>query len=232
MPWLPSRGFDQLAIEAYQRGVWEDLGNGYITKKPKPKMTEVIISEASSPDDSGTVLLKIDVANAGNSPRIHYAEDGEVSESSPVLSDKTLPTKALRVQLLAVDPTGKNLTGPPTTWQNRLTIRNRFEEISRTVELFVAPKGSLKYTLDGSEARNGSDYTGPIQLGDEETTVYVFTACDGLEEKRHFTFAASGSKDISIIKEAPAVLYSPSPKRLDSSSKNIRGAENGQRETH
>ena len=26
MPWLPSRGFDQLAIEAYQRGVWEDLG--------------------------------------------------------------------------------------------------------------------------------------------------------------------------------------------------------------
>ncbi len=223
MPWLPSRGFDQLAIEAYQRGVWEDLGNGYITKKPKPKMTEVIISEDSSPDDSGTVLLKIDVANAGNRPRIHYAEDGVVSESSPVLSDKTLPTKALRVQFLAVDPTGKNLTGTPTTWQNRLTIRNRFEEISRTVELFVAPQGSIKYTLDGSEARNGSDYTDPIQLSDEETTVYVFAECDGLEEKRKFTFAASGSKDISIIKEAPAVLYSPSPKRLDSASKTYEG---------
>ena len=113
MPWLPSRGFDQLAIEAYQRGVWEDLGNGYITKKPKPKTTEVIISEDSSPDDSGTVRLKIDVANAGNSPRIHFAEDGDVSESSPVLSDNTLATKALRVQFLAVDPTGKNLTGAP-----------------------------------------------------------------------------------------------------------------------
>ena len=223
MPWLPSRGFDQLAIEAYQRGVWEDLGNGYITKKPKPKTTEVIISEDSSPDDSGTVRLKIDVANAGNSPRIHYAEDSDVSENSPVLSDNTLATRALRVQFLAVDPTGKNLTGTPKTWKNRLTLRNRFDDVSRTVELFVAPKGSIKYTLDGSEARNGTDYTGPIQLGDEETIVYVFAECDGLEEKRQFTFPESGSDKVVLKVSEPAVLYSPSPKRLDSSSKTYEG---------
>jgi len=223
MPWLPSRGFDQLSVEAYQRGVWEDLGNGYITKKPKAKTTEVIISEDSSPDDSGTVRLKIDVANAGNTPRIHYAEDSEVTESSPVLSDNTLATKALRVQFLAVDPTGKNLTGDPKTWNNRLTLRNRFDEVSRTVELFVAPQGTIKYTLDGSEARNGIKYTTPIQLGDKETTVYVFAECDGLEEKRNFTFAESGSKEIPIIKEIPAILYSQSPKRLDSSSKTYKG---------
>ncbi|HHQ8912122.1 TPA: anti-phage-associated DUF499 domain-containing protein [Bacillus cereus] len=223
MPWLPSRGFDQLAIEAYQRGVWEDLGNGYITKKPKPKTTEVIISEDSSPDDSGTVRLKIDVVNAGNSPRIHYAEDGDVSQSSPILSDSTLATKALRVQFLAVDPSGKNLTGVPKTWRNRLTLRNRFNEVSRTVELFVAPRGSIKYTMDGSEARNGIDYTGPIQLGDEETSVYVFAECDGIEEKRNFTFAKSGSRKIPIIREAPATLVSLAPKRLDSSTKTYEG---------
>lgn len=223
MPWLPTRGFDQLAIEAYQRGVWEDLGNGYITKRPKPKTTEVIINEDSSPDDSGTVRLKIDVANAGNSPRVHYAKDSEVSESSSVLSDNTLATNALRVQFLAVDPTGKNLTGAPKTWENHLTLRNRFNEASRTVELFVAPRGSIKYTLDGSEARNGIEYKGPIQLGDEETTVYVFAECDGLEAKRNFTFAKSGSKEVPIIKEAPAILVSSSPKRLDSSSKTYEG---------
>ncbi|MDQ9759706.1 chitobiase/beta-hexosaminidase C-terminal domain-containing protein, partial [Acinetobacter baumannii] len=83
---------------------------------------------------------------------------------------------------------------------NHLTLRNRFDEISRTVELFVAPRGSIKYTLDGSEARNGETYTAPIQLSDEETTVYVFAECEGLEEKRNFTFAASGSKEIPIIK--------------------------------
>jgi hypothetical protein len=223
MPWLPSRGFDQLATEAYQRGVWEELGNGYITKKPKPKTTKVIISEASSPNDSGTVQLKIDVANAGNSPRIHFAEEGDVTENSPVLTDKTLTTKALFVQFLAVDLTGKNSTGTPTTWKNQLTLRNRFDEISRTVELFVAPRGSIKYTLDGSEARNGTDYTGPIQLGSGETNVYVFAECGDFEAKRHFTFAAAGSKEVPIIKEAPAILISQIPKRLDSSSKTYEG---------
>ena len=223
MPWLPSRGFDQLAVEAYQRGVWEDLGNGYITKKPKPKMTEVIISEDSSPDDSGTVRLKVDVVNAGNSPRIHYAEDGDVAENSPVLSDSTLATKALRVQFLAVDPTGKNQTGSATTWVNKLTIRNKFNKNYRTVELLVAPKGSIKYTLDGSEARNGMEYTGPIQLGAEETSVYIFAESDGLEEKRTFTFPKAGSNEVPIIKDKPASWISPSPKRLDNSAKTYEG---------
>lgn len=223
MPWLPRDGFNHLAIEAYQRGIWEDLGNGYITKNPKPKMTEVILSEDNSPDDSGMVRLKIDVANAGKSPRIHYAEDGEVSESSPVLSDNILATKALRVQFLAVDPTEKNLTGTPKLWENSLTIRNKFNESSRKVELFVAPKGSIKYTLDGSEARNGIDYTGPIQLGYEEMTVYVFAECDGLEQKRNFTFPKSGSNEVPIVKEAPAILVSQTPKRLDNPSKTYEG---------
>lgn len=223
MPWLPAKGLDQLIIEACQRGIWEDLGNGYITKNPKPKATEVIITEDSSPDDSGTIRLKIDVVNAGNNPRIHYSEDGEVSESSPILNDTMLSTNALRVQFLAIDPTGKNETGNPETWKNRLTIRNRFDEAARTVELFVAPKGSLKYTLDGSEARNGLDYTGPIQLTKEEATIYVFAESDGIEEKKQFNFAKSGSNEIPIIKEAPAILISPMQKRLDSSAKAYEG---------
>jgi hypothetical protein len=97
------------------------------------------------------------------------------------------------------------------------------DEVSRTVELFVAPKGTIKYTLDGSEARNGIEYTGSIQLGDKETTVHVFAECDGLEEKRNFTFAESGSKKVPIIKDVPAILVSPLPKRLDSSSKTYEG---------
>jgi hypothetical protein len=223
IPWLPSRGLDQLIIEACQRGVWEDLGNGYITKKPKPKKTEVIISEDSCPDDFGEVRLKIDVVNAGSNPRIYYVEDSAVSENSPVLKDNILVTRALRVQFLAVDSTGKNLTGEPKTWNNKLTLRNKFDELARTVELFVAPKGSIKYTLDGSEARNGMDYTGPVQLGDEETTVCVFAECNGLEEKRSFKFPETGSKELPIIKDAPAFLHSPAPKSLDNSSKTYDG---------
>jgi len=219
MPWLPPKGFDLLIQEACQRGIWEDSGNGYITKKPKPKTTEVIIIPDNTPDDNGKVRLKIDVVNAGNTPRIYYQEDGAVSESSSVLSENSLTTSALRVQFIAVDPTGKNQTGDPVTWTNKLTIRSRLDEVSRTVELKVAPKGIIRYTLDGSEARNGNDYIGNIAIGDDAATVYVFAECDGLEEKRNFQFSECGSKEIFIISEKPAQLYSSKPKRLDSSAK-------------
>lgn len=223
MPWLPSKGFDQLAQEAFQRGIWEDMGNGYITKKPKAKQTEVLVFPDSMPDDNGKVRLKIDVVNAGNIPKIYYQEDGEVTTKSTVLTDNILVTNALRVQFIAVDPTEKNQTGNPTTWTNELTIRNRFDEVSRKVELFVAPKGTIRYTLDGSEARNGIDYSGAIEIGNLAATVYVFAECDGIEAKRNFSFAESGSKEILIIKEKPAQLYSPSPKRLDNSAKTYEG---------
>src|SRR5208283_5054358 len=39
MPWLPPKGLDTLKSIACNRGLWEDLGNGYVTKKPKKKKT-------------------------------------------------------------------------------------------------------------------------------------------------------------------------------------------------
>ena len=186
MPWLPSKGFDQLAQEAFQRGIWEDLGNGYLTKKPKPKQTDVLVIADNEPDDHGKVRLKIEAVNAGNSPKIHYQEDGEVTQQSPVLTDNVLVTNALKVQLIAIDPTDKNQTGNPKTWTNTLVIRNRFNEISRQVELFVAPKGSIRYTLDGSEPRNGLSYTGPITIGDQAAKISVFAECEDLEATRHY----------------------------------------------
>lgn len=222
MPWMPVKGFDQLALEAFQRGIWEDIGNGYYTKSPKPKTTEVIITEDSDPDDQGKVRLKVDTVNAGNTPKIYYAEDGDVSESSPKLKDNHLVTQALRVQFLAVDPTGKNQTGDPMSWNNRLIIRNKFNKTTRTLELFVAPKGNIKYTLDGSEARNGNDYSDPIQLVNEEASVYVFAECNGMDAKRTLTFAGMDDKNIPIKPDVPAVLYASAPKRLDNSSKTYK----------
>jgi hypothetical protein len=211
--------FDQLAQEAFQRGLWEDLGNGYITKKPKPKLTQVLISEDNAPDDTGKVRLKIESVNAGNSPKIYYQEDGEVTTDSTLLTDNVLVTNALRVQFLAVDPTGKNETGSACVWTNKLTIRNRCNESNRTVELFVAPKGNIRYTLDGSEARNGIDYTGAIELGDEATSIYVFAQSNGVEAKQKFSFPAVGSKEVLIVKDKPATLQSQAPKKLDNSAK-------------
>ncbi|TXK95657.1 hypothetical protein BMR10_09800, partial [Methylococcaceae bacterium CS4] len=197
--------------------------NGSISKSPKPKLTCVLVTSEGSPDDYGKIRLKIDVSNAGNSPRIYYQEEDIVTENSPILSDEALITNALRVQFLAVDPTGKNKTGTPTKWKNQLTLRNDFNETARTVELLVSPKGNIRYTLDGSEPRNGMKYDGPIEIGDDATTVDVFAECDGIEDKRTFKFSAAGSDEVLIIKEKPAQLYCPSFKNLDNANKTYEG---------
>jgi len=223
MPWLPSSGFDILLQEAFKRGVWEDLANGYITRKPRPKSTQVTVLEESSPDDNGFVRLKIDTVNAGPSPRIHFQENGKVSETSKILDDTSLTTNALRVQFLAVDPSGTNQTGTPTTWQNKLTLRNRLDEVNRTVELLVAPKGEIRYTLDGSEPRNGSIYKQPIPIGKEAANIQVFASCEGLEAKNSFRFSAQDSDELALRVDEPAAYYNERQARLDNSAKTHEG---------
>lgn len=219
MPWLPPKGLDLLLQEACQRGLWEDLGNGMFTKKPRPKTTEVMVIADSSANDQGEVRLKVEAINAGTASRIHYQEDAPVTLDSPLLTEQVLVTQALRVQFLAVDPTGKNQTGTPQTWSNSLVLRNWLDEATRTVSLFVAPRGQIRYSLDGSEPRNGTVYTEPITIGSEATTLYVFAECDGLETRRNFSFAASGSKEIVIVRDKPAQWVSAMQKKLDGTAK-------------
>jgi hypothetical protein len=100
MPWLPPKGLDTLKSIACNRGLWEDLGNGYVTKKPKKRRTSAQIIAESEPDDNGKVRLRINPQNAGPAPRIHYAEDAPVSESSAQLKEHAYTTGALRVNIL------------------------------------------------------------------------------------------------------------------------------------
>ena len=142
MYWLPPKGIDTLKSIACNRGLWEDMGNGYVTKKPKKKRTSAQVIPESEPDDSGTVRLRINAQNAGPAPRIYVAEDGPVSETSQHLKDSAYLTSALRVNLLVVDPSGQYETGDPVSWPNKLILRNKLTDSNgqRSVELFVAPQ--------------------------------------------------------------------------------------------
>ncbi len=226
MPWLPPKGLDQLKALACNRGLWEDLGNGYITKKPQKKKTSVQYTNETQRDDEGYIRIRINPLNAGPSPRIYYAEDGPVSEASQLLAEQTLTTKAIRVQFLAVDPSNQFETGPAVTWDAKPVIRNNLLDVEpkRKVELFVAPKGALKYSMDGSEPRNGIDYTGAIEISDGDVHLMVFAEADGLEAKEEFRFAAKGQKGLRIKETEPARLISPrGGKRLDSRIKAFAG---------
>jgi hypothetical protein len=225
MPWLPPKGLDTLKSIACNRGLWEDLGNGYVTKKPKKKRTSAQVIAETEPDDAGSVRLRVNPQNAGPAPRVHYAENAPVAESSPQLKDLIYTTAALRVNFLVSDPTRQYETGDPVRWSNKLTLRNNLNEGrgKRTVELFVAPKGRIRYTLDGSEPRDGTSYEGPIAIGDGEVLLRAFADADGLEAKADFRFPAKGKKGIQIDDVKPARLVSRTGRKLDSRGKTFEG---------
>lgn len=225
MSWLPPKGLDQLKSLACNRGLWEDLGNGYVTKRPKKKRTSAQVIAETEPNDAGEVKLRVNPQNAGPAPRIHYADDGPVSESSAQLKEQTYTTSALRVNFLVCDPSAQYETGDPVTWSNKLVLRNQLSEKSgkRLVELLVAPKGSIRYTADGSEPRNGTAYEGPVTIGDGEILLRVFAEAQGLEAKSDFRFPAKGKKGVQIDDVQPARLVSRTGRKMDSRSKTFEG---------
>lgn len=222
MPWLPPRGIEQVKAIACNRGLWEDLGNSYVSRRPKKKRTSVQVIAETEPDDRGQVRLRVNPQHAGPAPRIHYSVDGPATKHSPVLTDQTLPTDALHVHFLVHDPSGQYETGEPVVWHNRLVIRNRlFEERGiRKLELLVVPAGSLRYTLDGSEPRDGTLYEGSFAIGDGDVLVRAFASADGLEAKAEFSFPARGKKGPQIDELKPACLANArGGKKLDSRTK-------------
>jgi len=225
MPWLPPKGLDTLKAIACNRGLWEDLGNGYVTKKPKKKRTSTQVIAEPELGDEGKVRLRINPQNAGPAPRIHYAEDAPVSETSPQLKDNPYTTSALRVNFLVCDVSGQYETGDPVTWSNRLVMRNLLSEKDgkRRVDLVVAPRGAIRYTLDGSEPREGTTYAGPIAIGDGDVLLRAFAEADGLEAKADFRFPAKGKKGVQIDEVKPGRLVSRTGRKLDSRGKTFEG---------
>jgi len=225
MSWLPPKGLDTLKSIACNRGLWEDLGNGYVTKNPKKKRTSVQVIAESEPDDEGKVRLRVNPQNAGPAPKIYFAEDAPVSESSPQLMEQVYITAALRVNFLVCDPSGQYETGDPVPWSNKLVLRNKLSQKDgkRNVELFVAPRGSIRYTLDGSEPREGTVYEGPIPIGDGEVLLRTFAEADGIEAKREFRFPAKGKKGVQIDEVKPGRLISRTGRKLDSRAKTFEG---------
>ncbi|MFM7349700.1 MAG: chitobiase/beta-hexosaminidase C-terminal domain-containing protein, partial [Erythrobacter sp.] len=93
----------------------------------------------------------------------------------------------------------------------------------RTVELFVAPKGSIRYTLDGSEPREGTPYTAAFAIGDDDVLVRAFAGAEGLEAKADFRFPARGRQGVQIDDVKPARLVSRTGHKLDSRVKTFEG---------
>ena len=117
------------------------------------------------------------------------------------------------------------LTGDVVTWTNELVLRNFLSEVNgkRQVELFVAPRGSIRYTLDGSEPRDGMVYMGPIEIGDNNVLLRAFAEAENLETKADFHFQPRGKKGVQIDEVKPGRLVSRAGRKLDSRAKTFEG---------
>jgi hypothetical protein len=222
MYWLPPRGLDTLKAKAVAQGKWEDLGNGYISKKPKKKKTSVQVTLEGEPSEDGTIRLRINPLNAGSRPIIYVHENGVVTKESPKINELSLRTTAVKVQFLVVDPTEQFETGDPVEFKNTLRLRTNLQnrDGKRFIELFVAPGADIRFTLDGTEARNGTKYTGPVEIGDAAITVYAFAEAHGVETKQQFPFQAKGKSGVVIVDTKPAALVAKQgPKTLDDAAK-------------
>jgi Chitobiase/beta-hexosaminidase C-terminal domain len=124
-----------------------------------------------------------------------------------------------------IDPSGQYETGDPVTWTNKLVLRNRLTEKDRrrNVELLVAPKGAIRYTLDGSEPRGGTPYETPIPIGDGDVLLRAFAEADKIEAKAEFHFPAKGKRGLQIDHVKPGRLVSRTGCKLDSRGKTFEG---------
>jgi hypothetical protein len=136
------------------------------------------------------------------------------SKSHRLTGGNLLEITAPRVWLLAIDPSGQHEIGPAVAVVNRLTLTHQPREATggkRTVELKVVPDGIIRYTVTGSNPAEGTNYTGPFEIGAEETTIYAYAEADGISTRRTFTIPKAGNSGIKIDPLRPARLR----KRVD-----------------
>jgi hypothetical protein len=140
-------------------------------------------------------------------------------------SPNVTTTFAVLWTYLVCDPSGQYETGDPVVWANKLVLRNNLSEKGgkRTVELFVAPRGSIRYTLDGSSPREGALYSGPIAIGDGEVLLLAYAEADKIEAREKFTFPARGQKGVQIDEVKPGRLVSRTGRKFDSRRKTFEG---------
>jgi hypothetical protein len=199
--WLPATGLDQLRKLAEQRGTWRSTDDGYIEKGPfeKPK-TSVVLVERGYDEQTGEATIEVTPRDAGRSPRVYYDTRPQVTAKSTRLADSKLTTKATRVWFLAEDTQGEYQVGPPIAWSNRLTITHQPRDGvgSRTVELKVVPSGTIKFTLTGANPAEGSLYSGPIEIGQGQTTIYCYAEDNGVSTRRTFTIPPAGNQGVHV----------------------------------
>ena len=226
MPWLPPRGLDMLKSIACNRGLWEDLGNGYVTKKPKKKKTSVQVIAESEPDDGGKVRLRINAQNAGPAPRIYYAEDGPVSEVQPAAQGPEPHHQRLARELPRDGPVRANMrpaTPSPGPTSSSCAIASPRRAANAPSNCSSPPRATSATRSTAANRAKGRCMTSPSTSATARCCCALLRRPSGLEAKAEFRFPARGKKGVQIDDVKPGRLVSRTGRKLDSRTRTFEG---------
>lgn len=212
-PWMPGNGgMDTLKAEALKQGRWRLGEDGYIEKGPFPKeKTSANVSFLSADPETGASILSLTPRNAGESPIIYYSTKPDVCErDAPVEDLESFSTGEGTLYFWVKDTTGTYESGPPIRWTADLKIRHQVEPSAdkRRVTLQCTPKAEMKYTLDGSNPKDGKIYEGPFEVGPEAVRLLVYARSGEATKNADFQIPRSGDKTVQIDDAKPARLSS------------------------
>ncbi len=100
-------------------------------------------------------------------------------------------------------------------WTASLSLKHQPKSAGtkRLIEIKSSVAADIRYTLDGSNAREGALYDAPIEIGQDAITVYVFAKSGDAECRQEFSIPATrssgdgeGGVDIVIDDTKPAKL--------------------------
>jgi hypothetical protein len=162
---VPLGGHETMKTRAFTQDVWRDDGGDYIKKGPFPQDPTSVQAQLDFRDPStGRCSLRIVARHAD---RVHYEEAGSpATVNSPVVQNGRLETSALKVSFLAIDTNDRHQRGPVVEWQNSIEVKYdvRYLNGAHQVTLKAVPQGTIRYSLDGSDPRNGAIYNEPFPV--------------------------------------------------------------------
>ena len=224
MPWLPPRGLDLLKSIACNRGLWEDLGNGYVTKKPQKKKTSVQVIAESEPDDDGKVRLRINAQNAGPAPRIYYASGRPRVRIQPAAHRSEPHYQRLAHELLVLDPSGQYETG------DVIGLTSSCCATASLKRMASAPSNSwslpwAKSAIHSTAANRVTVYCMP-SLWTLATARCCCAFCRGVRPggQGRVPLPRQGQKGVQIDDVKPGRLVSRTGRRLDSRTRTFEGS--------
>jgi hypothetical protein len=210
-PWMPgARGLEVLRDEALKQGRWRQTPEGHIEKGPFPaEKTSVNVTPLNTNRDSGEITLSLTPRNAGDSPRVYVAKSSAVSEQDLQVQDlDDFRTTDATLYFISIDSSGKYAVGEPTRWTADLTIRHEVHKVadSRKVELRCTPAAELRYTLDGTNPKEGSVYTQPFPVSAKGCTVLIAAKAGEVEKSAKIQVPPDGDDRVVIEDHRPAQL--------------------------